>query len=108
LVGNFGDGTINAYNLANHSYEGQLMGSNGQPLSIEGLWALTVGNGGQAGNSQAIYFTAGPNNEAHGLFGSISAVPLPAAFWLFGSGLFGLILFGKRRLSQYNLLKVLG
>lgn len=108
LVGNFGDGTINAYNLATHSYEGQLKGSNGQPLSIEGLWALMIGNGGQAGNSQAIYFTAGPNNEAHGLFGSISAVPLPAAFWLFGSGLFGLILFGKRRLSQNNLLKVLG
>ncbi|CAD6881528.1 hypothetical protein [Methylomonas albis] len=95
LVGNFGDGTINAYNLINGSLVGQLKDSNGQVLKIDGLWALSAGNGGSAGSSQAIYFTAGPGDEAHGLFGAITVVPLPAAFWLFGSALLGFRVFGK-------------
>jgi uncharacterized protein (TIGR03118 family) len=89
LVGNFGDGTINAYNLANGSLVGQLKDGNGQVLKIDGLWALSAGNDGAAGSSQAIYFTAGPGDETHGLFGAITVVPLPAAFWLFGSVLLG-------------------
>ena len=100
LVGNFGDGTINAFNLITHSFIGQLMGSNGKPLSIDGLWGLSIGNNGGAGSSQTLYFTAGPNGEANGLFGAVSAVPLPPAIWLFGSALVGVRLLGKRLDSE--------
>lgn len=96
LVGNFGDGTINAFNLTNNHFDGQLKGSDGQPLSIDGLWALTLGNGGNAGSSQSIYFSAGPNEEAHGLFGTIAVVPIPSALWLFSSALVGVNVFGRR------------
>ena len=44
LVGNFGDGTINAFNLTTDTFVGQLTGADGKPLVIDGLWALTVGN----------------------------------------------------------------
>lgn len=73
LVGNFGDGTINAYDLKNDHFDGKLLGSNGKPITIGDLWALTTGNGGAGGSSNAIYFTAGVKNEAQGLFGSITA-----------------------------------
>jgi len=96
LVGNFGDGTINAFNLTNNHFDGQLKGSDGQPLSIDGLWALTLGNGGNAGSSQSIYFSAGPNEEAHGLFGTIAVVPIPSALWLFSSALVGVNVFDRR------------
>ena len=78
LVGNFGDGRINAYDLNSDTWAGQLDGSNGQPLSIDGLWGLSVGNDASAGSSQDLYFTAGPGDEAHGLFGVLQAVPEPA------------------------------
>lgn len=97
LVGNFGDGTINAFNLTTHLFDGQLTGTDGKPLSIDGLWALTVGNGGGAGSTQSIYFSAGPNGEANGLFGTVAAVPVPAAVWLFGSALAGFGVFGRRQ-----------
>jgi uncharacterized protein (TIGR03118 family) len=74
LVGNFGDGQINAYaELPNGSFEhrGELRGTDGQPLSIDGLWALEFGNDGGAGPSTRLFFTAGPNHEQDGLFGSI-------------------------------------
>ena len=48
---------------------------NGRPITIDGLWSLTPGNGGSAGNPNTIYFTAGPNGEQDGLFGSLSVVP---------------------------------
>jgi len=75
LVGNFGDGRINAYDLATDSFLGQLSGKNGQALTIDGLWGLSVGNDGGAGSSQALYFTAGPSDESHGLLGVLQAVP---------------------------------
>ena len=62
LVGNFGDGTINAYNLGTDAFVGQLQGSSG-PLSIDGLWGLTVGNDGSAGSSGKLYFSAGPERR---------------------------------------------
>ncbi len=96
LVGNFGDGRISAFDPLTQSFAGQLAGGDGQPLVIDGLWALSVGNDGQAGSSQALYFTAGPGAETHGLFGAITVVPVPAAFWLFGSGLSGFGVFGRR------------
>jgi uncharacterized protein (TIGR03118 family) len=75
LVGNFGDGQINAYALgANGSYthEGELR-ENGHQITIDGLWALEFGNGANAGHTNELFFTAGPNDESHGLFGKITA-----------------------------------
>jgi uncharacterized protein (TIGR03118 family) len=76
LVGNFGDGQINAYEeLQNGHFQhrGELRSSDGSPLSIDGLWALRFGNGGNAGPTGTLFFTAGPDEETHGLFGSITA-----------------------------------
>ena len=75
LVGNFGDGQINAYReLGNGQFEhaGELRAGNGAPLVIDGLWALQFGNGGAAGPAGTLFFTAGPDEETHGLFGSIT------------------------------------
>jgi uncharacterized protein (TIGR03118 family) len=74
LVGNFGDGRINAYTLDEGDFRGALRGTDGPPISIDGLWALRVGNGGAApngGDPNAVYFTAGINHEQDGLFGAI-------------------------------------
>jgi uncharacterized protein (TIGR03118 family) len=76
LVGNFGDGQINAYEeLANghFAHRGELRGSDNKPLAIDGLWALRFGNDGNAGPKETLFFTAGPDEETHGLFGSITA-----------------------------------
>ncbi len=56
LVGNFGDGMIHAYNATTGDFIGTLNGANGDPLVIDGLWALTIGNGGSGGslNSRSI------------------------------------------------------
>jgi uncharacterized protein (TIGR03118 family) len=74
LVGNFGDGRINAFDLANNTLGGQLLDQGGNPLVIDGLWALTTGNGGPAGSVEKIYFSAGPNGEVNGLFGIIQPI----------------------------------
>ena len=71
LVGNFGDGTINAFDPATGDFLGRLMSDRNQPIVIEGLWALAFGNGGQAGNPRLLYFTAGINDEENGLFGDL-------------------------------------
>ena len=75
LVGNFGDGEINAYEPrpnGHFTHRGTLR-ENGRPISIDGLWALGFGNGAQAGPRNTLFFTAGPDEEAHGLFGKITA-----------------------------------
>jgi uncharacterized protein (TIGR03118 family) len=75
LVGNFGDGLIHAFrSAANGSYRvvGVLRNRHGKVLSVDGLWAIAFGNDDAAGPSNALYFTAGPDEEAHGLFGRIS------------------------------------
>jgi uncharacterized protein (TIGR03118 family) len=85
LVGNFGDGRINIFGLNDNNsgtFLGQLMGTDGAPLFIDGLWNLTAGNDGSAGSSQKLYFTAGPNREADGLFGVIQSVPEPSSIVL--------------------------
>ncbi len=99
LVGNFGDGKINAFGFANNSfsYVGQLPGAGGQPLTINGLWALNVGNDGSAGNSQSIYFSAGPNGESNGLFGVIAPIPEPSTLTLLCIGVVALGAFVWRR-----------
>ncbi len=75
LVGNFGDGTINAYDLSGPGFVGQLQGAGGTPLAVDGLWGLSVGNDTKAGSSSKLYFTAGPDGESHGLLGVLQQVP---------------------------------
>jgi uncharacterized protein (TIGR03118 family) len=83
LVGNFGlgDGKINVYDPNTGQFLGNLTDANGNPISIEGLWGLTFGNGGSGGDPNALYFAAGINRTgansfgaADGLFGSIRFV----------------------------------
>ncbi|MDB6023192.1 MAG: hypothetical protein JWQ04_3049 [Pedosphaera sp.] len=76
LVGNFGSGTIMTFG-AEGDFRGFLENSHHQPIAIDGLWGLTFGNGAKAGVTNSLYFTAGPNGEADGLFGSI--VPAPTS-----------------------------
>ena len=68
LVGNFGSGTIMSFN-ANGAFRGLLKGTEECPVTIDGLWSLSFGATGTAGVRTDLYFTAGPNGEAHGLFG---------------------------------------
>ncbi|HEU5397199.1 MAG TPA: TIGR03118 family protein [Verrucomicrobiae bacterium] len=70
LVGNFGSGTIMIFE-ADGTFDGLLKGPDHQPLVIDGLWGLEFGNGGKAGLPTTLYFTAGLNHEADGLFGGI-------------------------------------
>ena len=74
LVGNFGSGTIMAFD-ADGKFRGLLEGRYERPIVIDGLWALAFGNGGRAGRPETLYFTAGPNGESNGLFGSVDLVP---------------------------------
>ncbi len=76
LVGNFGDGRINAFaRQGDGSWEraGGLRDSSGRAISIDGLWGIGFGNNGAAGPTTTLYFAAGPDEETHGLFGSITA-----------------------------------
>jgi uncharacterized protein (TIGR03118 family) len=74
LVGNFGNGHINAYDATTGDFIGGLTDSDGEPIAIDGLWALKVGNDGNGGSSDKVYFTAGLFGETHGLFGSLESV----------------------------------
>jgi uncharacterized protein (TIGR03118 family) len=71
LVGNFGDGRINAFNPTTGTLIGPLNNQFGNPITIDGLWGLKFGNGGMAGDTKTLFFTAGIGGEQHGLFGSI-------------------------------------
>lgn len=75
LVGNFGDGLVNAYDPSSGTYLGTLQDQNGNSIRISGLWGLQFGNGGNGGDGNALYFAAGPGSQKHGLFGSIQANP---------------------------------
>jgi uncharacterized protein (TIGR03118 family) len=72
LVGNFGNGHVNAYDASTGSFLGGLRDPDGETMSIDGLWALRVGNGGNGGAANTVYFTAGLLGERHGLFGSLT------------------------------------
>jgi len=75
LVGNFGDGVIDAYrwSTGDWTFDGWLSKANGDAVVIDGLWGIGFGNGGAAGPTNSLYFAAGPDGEAHGLFGNIVA-----------------------------------
>lgn len=70
LIGNFGDGRINAY-TAGGVFRGQLKSETKAPIQIDGLWGLRFGNGGAGGSVNTLFFAAGINDEADGLFGTI-------------------------------------
>jgi uncharacterized protein (TIGR03118 family) len=70
LVGNFGDGKINAYDPRNGDPDGQLTNEDGNPIQIDGLWALRFGNG-VIGTPRTLVFSAGIGDEGHGLLGEI-------------------------------------
>ena len=89
LVGNFGDGHINAFDPKNGHFVGELKDANGQPIAITHLWGLAFGNGGEAGPKNTLYFTAGLTSHLapsdapfHGLFGSLQVArvkpPMPS------------------------------
>ena len=74
LVGNFGEGnpSIHAYNLTDGAFRGTLQDESGTGIAIDELWALRFGNGGNGGDVNTLYFTAGTAEEAHGLFGKLN------------------------------------
>jgi uncharacterized protein (TIGR03118 family) len=75
LVGNFGNGHINAFDPWTGALLGHMIRQNGTTLAIDGLWALHFGNGAAAGPTNSLLFTAGPEDESHGLFGAITVAP---------------------------------
>jgi len=80
LIGNFGDGRIHAFRLEDGEFKavGLLHSAAGKPIQIDGLWALQFGHGASAnGPTNTLFFTAGPAEEEHGLFGSIVNVEPP-------------------------------
>ena len=91
LVGNFGDGTIRAFDSVLGTYLGTVLSTNATAVTIPGLWALTFGNGGSGGAANTLYFTAGiPGGttnsvETHGLLGSLQlgSVQLTGVPWEF-------------------------
>jgi uncharacterized protein (TIGR03118 family) len=75
LVGNFGDGRIHAFRKGEDGWEehGVMKGTDHKPIEIDGLWGIGFGNGANAGPTNTLFFAAGPDEETHGLFGSITA-----------------------------------
>jgi uncharacterized protein (TIGR03118 family) len=82
LVGNFGDGKINGFNPVTGAFIGVMNNPSGNPIVVQGLWALLFGNGGGGGLANDLFFTAGiPGPDAvedHGLFGRFVVGPSPA------------------------------
>ena len=87
LIGNFGDGTINAFDAVTGAFLGTISDAAGNPLVNDGLWALGFRAPGTTFDANALYFTAGINAEQDGLFGAIRPVPEPMTFSLVGLGL---------------------
>jgi uncharacterized protein (TIGR03118 family) len=73
LVGNFGDGTINAFDPSNGTYRGRLSKADGTALVIDGLWAIAFGNGINAQPTNTLFYAAGPTDETHGVYGRIDS-----------------------------------
>ncbi len=83
LIGNFGDGRINAFDPTTGILQGQVTDGSGNVITVDGLWGLQAGPGIGGGSTNQIFFTAGPSGETHGLLGSITATPEPSA-WAVG------------------------
>jgi len=74
LVGNFGDGAINAYEPRTGSHLGRLMDTDGKPICISGLWGIAFGNGVDSQPANALFYAAGPGDESHGAYGVLMPV----------------------------------
>jgi len=74
LIGNFGDGTIAGFNDVTGEFIGNVLNPDGSKLAIDGLWGLAFGNGGSSGPGNALFFTAGPDDEGNGVFGMLTTV----------------------------------
>ena len=98
LVGNFSflHSEINAFDLTTGAFEGTIPVDPGAGNMPGGLWALTFGGGGSAGDPMTLYFTDGIDGETHGLFGAIT-VPEPSTWAMLLIGFGGLALFAARR-----------
>jgi uncharacterized protein (TIGR03118 family) len=72
LVGNLGDGTINAFAPRTGVLLGTLRGADGKKLHLDGLWGMQFGNGILAQKTNALFYAAGPNDEEDGLYGVIT------------------------------------
>jgi uncharacterized protein (TIGR03118 family) len=79
LVGNFGDGTINAFDPSTGNQLGTLLDGTGKVISIPGLWALVVGNGKSGGDPNTVYFVAGVPNGSPTPRGVLGSIAPPAA-----------------------------
>ena len=78
LIGNFGNGHINAYNLTTGEFVDKMRDPHGQAIVIDGLWSRRVGSnttGSANFGPDTVFFTAGPNGEQDGLFGAITPSP---------------------------------
>ena len=92
LVGNNGDGTINAFDPTTGAFLGMLLDPLGNPITNAGLWALRIGTGASGFDPNALYFDAGINGEVDGLFGEIQVAPSSVPGPVAGAGLPGLII----------------
>ena len=71
LVGNFGDGKINAFNPSTGAMLGTVSKADGTPIVIDGLWGIAFGNGLHSQPTNTLFFASGPAGEAHGLYGRV-------------------------------------
>jgi uncharacterized protein (TIGR03118 family) len=98
LVGNFGNGWINAFNATTGAFVGTLDLANGSPFAEPALWSLDFGIGGSGGTPGVLYFTSGLTlNQTGGLLGALAPTPEPATLTLLGSGLIGLLGLRRRK-----------
>ena len=97
LIGNFGNGEILVYDPTTDAFLGTLDGSNGLPLVNDFLWALETRAPGGTFDPNAVYFTAGINDQQDGLFGEITLTPEPATIVETATGVIALALAGFRR-----------
>ncbi|NBO18484.1 MAG: TIGR03118 family protein [Proteobacteria bacterium] len=74
LVGNFGDGSIAAFDAKTHDFVDVLRDSKGKPVKIDKLWGLLFGNGESLGDANSLYYAAGPRDEKDGVFGRLRPV----------------------------------
>lgn len=79
LVGNLGDGTINAYDAATGKFVAALSSSSGQPVTVAGLWGIAFGNDSANQPHNTLFYTAGPNAGANGAYGRIDVGSTPPA-----------------------------
>ncbi|KIG01891.1 TIGR03118 family protein [Caballeronia concitans] len=86
LIGNFGDGTINAFNASTGQPMGRLNGPNGSPIVEHGAWGIAFGNDLSDQPSNTLFFAAGPNDEANGVYGRIDLNTTPNSGTNTGSG----------------------